>query len=127
LEQVMSGIVIIEDDALMRSLMAEWLMAEGYRVNGSHVDDACAASADLVIVDVYMPRRLGPDRLRSARAAYPGAPIIAVSAQFHSGVDCAGAAAQALAVEGVIAKPFGRDALLRAVRSVIGPPADCAI
>ena len=50
----MSGIVIIEDDALMRSLMAEWLMAEGYRVNASRVNDACAASADLVIVDVYM-------------------------------------------------------------------------
>ncbi len=122
----MSGIVVIEDDALMRSLLAEWLTAEGYRVNGEYVGEPSAASADLVIVDVYMPRRLGLDRLRSARAAYPGAPIIAMSAQFHSGVDCAGAAAQALAVEGVIAKPFGRDALLRAVRSVIGPPVDCA-
>jgi two-component system chemotaxis response regulator CheY len=73
-----------------------------------------------VIVDVYMPRALGVERLRSARRAYPGVPIIATSGQFRAGLDCAGSTAQALGVDRVIAKPFGRNALLDAVRSVIG-------
>ena len=48
--------------------------------------------------------------------------IIATSAQFRLGVDGAGSAARALGVERVIAKPFSREALLHAVRSVIGLP-----
>ena len=35
LGQVMSGIVIIEGDEQMRSLLTEWLTADRYRVHGS--------------------------------------------------------------------------------------------
>jgi len=123
LGQVMSGIAIIEDDAQMRSLLTEWLTAEGYRVNGVSGGHALARGpADVVIVDVYMPRHLGVERLRSARADYPGMPIIAISGQFRPDVECAGPAAKALGVERVIAKPFKREALLDAVRSLIGQP-----
>ena len=117
----MSRIVIIEDDPLMRSLLAEWLTTEGYGVESVAGDKAQPSpSVDLVIVDVYMPRWLGVERLRSARRAYPGVPIIASSGQFRAGLDCAGPAAQALGVERVMAKPFSRETLLDAVRSVIG-------
>jgi DNA-binding response OmpR family regulator len=122
----MSGIVIIEEDVLMRSLLREWLTAGGYRVNGGGDLPAGGELPGLVIADVYMPRHQGVDRLRAARAVYPGVPIIAISAQFRAGVRCAGSAAQTLGVEGVIAKPFGREVLLHAVRSVIGPPVDNA-
>jgi len=116
----MSRIVIIEDDPLMRSLLAEWLTAEGYCVESVAGDNAQPSpSVDLVIVDVYMPRCLGVERLRSARRTYPGVPIIASSGQFRAGLDCAGPAAQALGVERVMAKPFSRETLLDAVRSVI--------
>ena len=116
----MSRIVIIEDDPLMRSLLAEWLTAEGYGVESVAGDKAPPSpSVDLVIVDVYMPRCLGVERLRSARRTYPGVPIIASSGQFRAGLDCAGPAAQALGVERVMAKPFSRETLLDAVRSVI--------
>ena len=117
----MSRIVIIEDDPLMRSLLAEWLTAEGYGVESVAGDKAQPSPpVDLVIVDVYMPRWLGVERLRSARRTYPGVPIIASSGQFRAGLDCAGPAAQALGVERVMAKPFSRETLLDAVRSVIG-------
>lgn len=117
----MSGIVIIEDDALMRSLLAEWLTEDGYRVRGGELEPGSRA-ADLVIVDVYMPRQVGCDQLRAARAAHPGVPIIAISGHFRAGVRSAGPAAEALGVERVIAKPIPRDAFLDVVRSVIGPP-----
>jgi DNA-binding response OmpR family regulator len=119
----MSRIVIIEHDPLMRSLLAEWLTAEGYCVHGLADDHAqTPPPADLVIVDVYMPRCLGAERLRAARHIYPEAPIIAISGQFRPGLDGAGPTAQALGVDRVIAKPFGRKALLDAVRSVVGLP-----
>jgi CheY-like chemotaxis protein len=118
---MMSGIVIIDDDALMRALLAEWLTAAGYRVNTRGSTEARIA-ADLLIVDVYMPRHLGAERLQSVRNEYPGVPMVAISGQFRPGVSCAGPAAQALGVQGVVAKPFCREALLEAVRSVIGPP-----
>jgi DNA-binding response OmpR family regulator len=121
----MSDIVIIEEDTQMCSLLTEWLTAEGYRVNGVGSDHARVRQpVDLVIVDVYMPRHLGIERLRSARNEYPGAPIIAMSGQFQPGVAGAGPAAQALGVDRVIAKPFRREALIDAVRSVIRQRAD---
>ena len=117
----MSRVVIIEDDPLMRSLLIEWLAAEGYQVECADRDnEKDASAADLVIVDLYMPRHLGVERLHSARRAYPQVPIIATSAQFRSGLDCGGSLAHAFGVAHVIAKPFDREALLRAVRCVIG-------
>ena len=110
----MSTIAIVDDDAQMRSLMTEWLTGEGYRVGETE--------SDLVVVDVYMPRQFGFGALRSARARYPGVPIIAISGQFQPDVQCAGPAAAALGVDRVIAKPFSREALLESVRSVIGRP-----
>lgn len=115
----MSGIVIIDDDALMRSLLAEWLVGEGYRVQLGEPAPG-APAPDAVIVDVYMPRHLGAERLRAARELHPGVPIIAISGHFHSDVRYAGPAADALGVDRVIAKPFGREAFLDVVRSVIG-------
>jgi DNA-binding response OmpR family regulator len=115
------GIAIIEDDGLMRALMTEWLVAEGYCVTAASGAPPCE-TADAVIVDLYMPRRLAAARLQASRTAHPGASIIAVSAQFGPGVRCEGPTARALGVDRVIAKPFGRQALVDAVRSVVGPP-----
>ena len=62
----MSHIAIIEEDTLMRELLAEWLSAEGYSVRTAAPGDASAQDgADLVIVDVYMPRHEGAARLRA--------------------------------------------------------------
>jgi DNA-binding NarL/FixJ family response regulator len=77
--------------------------------------------ADLVIVDVYMPRHEGAKTLRAIEAAYPGTPLIAISGQFRPGLVGSCTAADALGVRQVIAKPFRRRDLLAAVESVIGP------
>ena len=118
----MSSIVVIEEDKLMRELLVEWLSAEGYSVRTAGADDARLPNEpDLVIVDVYMPRREGVSRLRAVKAAYPGAPLIAISGQFRSGLDGSCTAAHALGVRQLIAKPFSRRELLAAVDGVIGP------
>jgi CheY-like chemotaxis protein len=118
----MSGIVIIEEDKLMRGLLMEWLRSEGYPVRTAASGDAQAPDkADLVIVDVYMPRHEGARRLRAVKSAHPETPLIAISGQFRPGLVGSCTAADALGVRQVIAKPFSRSDLLAAVHSVIGP------
>jgi CheY-like chemotaxis protein len=119
----MSGVVIIEEDKLMRGLLMEWLSAEGYSVRSAAPADMEAPNnADLVIVDVYMPRQEGAKRLRTVKAAHPETPLIAISGQFRPGLVGSCTAADALGVRQVIAKPFSRRDLLLAVHNVIGPP-----
>jgi DNA-binding response OmpR family regulator len=118
----MARIVIIEEDKLIRGLLAEWLSAEGYAVDPAAPGNPQApGKVDLVIVDVYMPRHEGAKRLRAVKALHPEAPLIAISGQFRPGLVGPCTAADALGVRQVIAKPFSRRDLLAAVRSVIGP------
>jgi CheY-like chemotaxis protein len=122
-DRTMSGVVIIEEDKLMRGLLMEWLSAEGYSVRTAEPGDTQASNyADLVIVDVYMPRHEGAKRLRVVKAAHPETPLIAISGQFRPGLAGSCSAADALGVQQVIAKPFSRRDLLLAVQNVIGPP-----
>ena len=118
----MSGIVVMEEDKLMRGLLVEWLNAAGYSVRAAAPGDVDASdSADLVIVDVYMPRHEGARRLRAMKVTHPATPLIAISGQFRLGLGGSCTAAEALGVQQVIAKPFSRRDLLAAVHSVIGP------
>jgi CheY-like chemotaxis protein len=119
----MSAIVVIEADKLMRELLVEWLNAAGYSVRTpAPAEVEAPVNADLVIVDVYMPRHEGLQRLRTVRAANPKTPVIAISGQFRPGLVGSPAVAEALGVDQVIAKPFSRCDLLAAVDGVIGPP-----
>jgi CheY-like chemotaxis protein len=117
----MSCILVYEEDDLMRALLDEWLSGAGYRVY------ACAQNSgedavNLVIISVYMPKDAGVQRVREVQAGHPGVPLIAISGQFRCGLSAEGAAADALGVRRVIAKPLTRADLLDAVRTIIGPP-----
>jgi len=118
----MSNIVIIEEDDLMLGLLTEWLTGEGYAVRERDLRAVPAAEgADLVIVDLYMPRQAGVDVVRAVQQAHPGTPVIAISAQFRPGLAGSWWAARALGARKLIAKPFTREDLLEAVRALIGP------
>ncbi len=107
----------------MRALLEEWLSEAGYGVCAAAPRDAkCTGPADLVIVSIYMPKQTGAPLVRRIQAAHPGAPMIALSGQFRSGLSAAGATADALGVQQVIAKPLTREDLLGAVRGMIGSP-----
>jgi DNA-binding response OmpR family regulator len=116
--------VIYEEDDLMRALLEEWLGTEGYRVYGAASHSAAAReNVDLVIVSIYMPKQSGVQLVTELRAAYPRTPLIAISAQFRSGLSTAGATAESLGVARVIAKPLTRDALLATVRAILATAA----
>jgi DNA-binding response OmpR family regulator len=116
------NIVVYEEDYLTRALLQEWLGQAGYRVRvGRLHDPELDRPADLVIVNLYRPKQAGA-WARDIHAAHPNTPIIAISAQFRSGLCTAGATAQTLGVQQAIAKPLIRTDLLDAVRGMIGAP-----
>jgi DNA-binding response OmpR family regulator len=119
----MSNIVIYEDNDLMRALLEEWLSEAGYRVHAAASHDVQGGlPADLVIVNVYMPKHAGVQLVREIQVKHPETPLIAISGQFLAGLTDNGAIAQALGVQQVIAKPLTRIDLLGAVRAIIGTP-----
>jgi DNA-binding response OmpR family regulator len=116
-------ILIYEEDQLTRSLLQQWLGEAGFRVHlGRSRDTGLDSRADLVIVNVYMPKHTGVQCIRNIQAAHPNTPLIAISAQFRSGLSAAGATAKALGVRQVLAKPLVRTDLLEAVRGITGAP-----
>jgi DNA-binding response OmpR family regulator len=117
----MKHIVIYEEDYLTRTLLREWLSEAGYRAHLGPIRDADLKwAADLVILNVYMPKKTGALWIRDIQNAHPGTPLIAISGQFRSGLSSDGATAQSLGVQHVIAKPLVRRDLLEAVRGIIG-------
>jgi len=118
----MNHIVLHEENDLMRALLKEWLSEAGYRVSAPAPRETPPdGAADLVIVSVSRPRQAGAEVVREIRATHPGAPVIALSSQFRSGLSDNGATARALGVEQVIAKPLSRANLLDSIRAILWP------
>jgi len=117
-------IVIYERDQLTRELLKEWLAEAGYDVRtGTPHDARRDRPAELVVVSVYLPKCAGLECVRDIQAAHPGTPLIAISGHFRSGLAPAGAAATALNVQQVLAKPLVRSEVLRAVSAIMAHPA----
>jgi DNA-binding response OmpR family regulator len=116
----MGKIAIYEPDDLMLELLREWLTAAGYTVRDSLDSDLTVS--DLAIVSVERPKSESEVLIRELQREYPGTPIIALSSRARSGLCSNGAAAQALGVERLLAKPLRRHELLVAVDEAIGPP-----
>jgi DNA-binding response OmpR family regulator len=116
----MAGIAIYEPDDLMLELLREWLTAAGYTVRDSL--DSDPTDPDLAIVSVETPKSESEVAIRGLQRECPGVPIIALSSRARAGLCSNGAAAQALGVERLLAKPLRRHELLVAVDTAIGPP-----
>ena len=116
----MNHIVVYEENDLMRALLKEWLGEAGYRVSTPlpHAPTPEPA-ADLVIVSVSMPKHVGAQSIREIRTSHPGAPVIALSAQFRSGLCDVGPTARTLGVDQVIAKPLSRADQLESIRVIM--------
>ena len=121
-------ILIIEDDAIVREAMVDWLEAAGYRVRAAA--DGCAGlaavqriSPTLVVTDIHMPGKSGAVVITELKQAYPDIPVIAISGLFNSGHGMDADAAIALGAVRALAKPFKRRDLLRAVSELLEPSA----
>ena len=121
-------ILVIEDDPILRDLLAEWLLAAGFCVavaadGGSGIAEALARRPALVVTDIHMPGTGGAAVISEVGRVYPGLPVIAISAHFRSDHGLAPEEALALGAARTLAKPFKRKDMLGAVIELLGPPA----
>jgi DNA-binding NtrC family response regulator len=122
-----SDILIIEDDAIMRDALTEWLESAGYVVRktadgGAGLAAVKTAAPSLVVTDIYMPGTNGATVIAELKRGHPEMPVIAISGLFNSGHGMDAAAAIALGAARALAKPFKRSDLLRAVAELLGSP-----
>jgi DNA-binding response OmpR family regulator len=121
-------ILVIEDDAIMREALAEWLDSAGFQVRTAEDGQAGLAQVRasvprLVVTDLYMPGISGTVVIGELRERFPDVAIIAISGLFNSGYGIDPAAAVELGAARALTKPFGRAEFLDAVSAVLGSPA----
>ena len=111
-------VLVVEPDALLRALVAEWLEQVGihavFPTNGPCEATAKLGSIGAIVIDIPSPPRADL-ALRPWRRVFPNAPIIAASARFAAGRDADDAMAGRLAVTKVLAKPYSRRELYAAL------------
>jgi signal transduction histidine kinase len=123
----MTKILVIEDEAILRGEIGEWLTFEGYDVIGAEdglvgVEAASRDLPDLIICDITMPRLDGYGVLLEMRANSTTAhiPFILVTARAsHEDIR----QGMALGADDYITKPFSRMELLQAVQARLGKKA----
>ena len=84
-------VLIVEDDVLIRAIVADELRSAGFSVaEAASADEALSylkagGQTDLVFSDIWMPGSLnGLDLARQLRDKYPSLPIILASGNFSS-------------------------------------------
>jgi PAS domain S-box-containing protein len=115
-------ILLVEDDAAVRTLAARVLRAQGYQV--IEATDAAQALAlageqphfDLLLTDVVMPRTSGPELAAMFSSRYPGIRVLYTSGYTDRGAVRAG---QIEASAAFLQKPFTPAALAQKVREVL--------
>lgn len=119
-----SSILLIEPDPESRSCTAKILVDEGYAVffsrgpaptHEAELPEHC----DLIIVDVFLPRRGEFDMIRDVKARRPGVGIIALSENRGScRAESSLAIAAELGADAGLVKPVPPDTLLQRVHAL---------
>lgn len=117
----MELILLVEDDAAVRTATMALLKRQGYRVLvAGDGEEACALAAakiaeiSLVILDVVMPRMGGVAAGRKIQALRPSLPIILCTG-YAGGIDVP----ELRTGWGLLHKPYANEALLLAIPQVI--------
>ena len=123
-------ILVIDDDAIMRDLVTDWLEAAGYRVRKA---SSCRAwigqllgrqAPALIITDMFMPGPCGVEAIGALKKQHPGTSLVALSGHFNSGQGLSAEAALAAGADRALAKPVKRGELIRAVADLLGSPVE---
>ncbi|RJK98140.1 response regulator [Vallicoccus soli] len=118
--------LVVEDDADVRGLLTTHLRRLGWSVDGAAtgeeaVERALAAPPQLVVVDVVLPGISGYDVVQSLRQHPTTRGCEVVMTSMLDLDDVRGPRLQQLGVRGVLAKPFTRRDVVRAVAGLDTP------
>jgi CheY-like chemotaxis protein len=120
-------ILVIDDDAILRDLVTDWLEAAGYKVRRAHnccvaIEELARQAPALIVSDMFMPGPCGAEVIAQLKREHPGIALIAVSGHFNSGQGLSAEGAIAAGADRALAKPVKRADLLRAVAELVGAP-----
>ncbi|MEA3193773.1 MAG: hypothetical protein QOD26_2106 [Betaproteobacteria bacterium] len=120
-------ILVVDDDPILRDLLADWLQGAGYRVRTANDCEGALLelgqrAAALVVSDMYMPGACGLEAIDRIKRRQPAVGLIVVSGRFNSGEGLTRDAALGAGADRALAKPLKRSELLRAVTDLIGTP-----
>ena len=118
------SVLIVEDEFLIRLIVAEEFAAAGYDVQQAESGDSAATLIEhpqrafsLLVTDIHMPGRLdGIGLARLMRGRHPGIPVIYTTGR----PDALGAVEDLSGNDVVVAKPFTPSELLRVARRLLG-------
>jgi DNA-binding NtrC family response regulator len=121
--QTQRNVLVVDDDADIRSLTRTFLEHEGYNVFSCENADRAIhifrrSSIDLLITDYSMPNRTGMDLAREAKSIKPSLPVLIVS-----GVIVDEAQLQLMRIRNwnFLPKPFSLPQLLAEVHRILDP------
>ncbi len=122
----MTPLLLVEDDAAVRSTLATFLELEGYAVEAvgstrEALERLSRGAYPLVVSDIYIDERTGIDILHAARQSSPQAKVILMSAR--GSMETVMAATKGGAYD-YIAKPFELDELLKILKRAEGAAAE---
>ena len=120
----MTRILVIDDDQQILQTLHQVLALEGHEVvdasNGKEgLERFREHGADVVITDIVMKEKEGLETIMELRKADPGVKIIAISGGGKIDPDAYLKMAKQFGAVRALPKPFGREELLEAVRSLL--------
>jgi DNA-binding response OmpR family regulator len=123
----MSRILVIDDEALLRSTIVTMLNREGFTVEEAPDGQTGLAifqkrPPDLVITDIFMPNKDGIEIIKELKRSFPRTKIIAMTGGGQRRMMEISPAAKALGADHVLHKPFESEHLLAVINAVLGNP-----
>lgn len=120
----MQRVLVIDDDAAVRSLLRAMLEADGFVVaeaaNGRQgIAQYRSQPAKLVLCDIYMEEEDGLGAIRTLRTEFPKVRIIAMSGGGRVLADDFLSEALLLGASAAISKPFNQSALRELIAQVL--------
>jgi CheY-like chemotaxis protein len=120
----MERILVIDDDAQVLDAFHLVLAGEGYEVlkasNGNEgIKLYRKDPVDLIITDLIMPEKEGIETIRELTAEFPKVKIIAISGGGRIGPAEYLPMTKMLGAKRTLAKPIGREELVRTVKEVL--------
>jgi YesN/AraC family two-component response regulator len=123
----MTRVLIIDDEAPIRSMLKLMLERDGYEV--AEAPDGMEAiriyrqnPADLIITDLIMPNQDGIGMIIALKKEFPDVKIIAMSGGGLNKPEGYLKGAKKLGAACTLTKPIDRDEMLRAIKDVLKSP-----
>ena len=130
----MPRVLIIDDEEDIRDVLTDVLNRAGFEVEVAStgdegIDKLRSKPADVIVTDIIMPGKDGVVTIRDIRKEFPDAKIIAISGGGNFGSSAYEpnaikttaylAAAGEAGADLILSKPFDREALMEAIRTLI--------